>query len=136
MMSPAQSYARAYQSQSILTASPGQLVLLLFDGALRFMHQARASFALPEDTPKRLETINTSILRAQAILNELRANLNHEAGGEIATNLDRLYDYYLRRLFEANLRKQEAPLIEVEGLVRTLRDGWAEMLRSNEAKVA
>jgi len=136
MMSPAQSYARAYQSQSILTASPGQLVLLLFDGALRFMHQARASFALPEDTPKRLETINTSILRAQAILNELRANLNHEAGGEIATNLDRLYDYYLRRLFEANLRKQEAPLIEVEGLVRTLRDGWAEMLRSNEVKVA
>jgi flagellar protein FliS len=135
-MSPAQSYARAYQSQSILTASPGQLVLLLFDGALRFMHQARASFALPEDTPKRLETINTSILRAQAILNELRANLNHEAGGEIATNLDRLYDYYLRRLFEANLRKQEAPLIEVEGLVRTLRDGWAEMLRSNEVKVA
>lgn len=136
MMSPAHSYARAYQSQSILTASPGQLVLLLFDGALRFMHQARASFALPEDTPKRLETINTSILRAQAILNELRANLNHEAGGEIATNLDRLYDYYLRRLFEANLRKQEAPLIEVEGLVRTLRDGWAEMLRSTEVKVA
>ena len=91
---------------------------------------------VPEDTPKRLETINPSILRAQAILNELRANLNHEAGGEIATNLDRLYDYYLRRLFEANLRKQEAPLIEVEGLVRTLRDGWAEMLRSNEVKVA
>jgi flagellar secretion chaperone FliS len=136
MMSPAHSYARAYQSQSILTASPGQLVLLLFDGALRFMHQARASFALPEDSPKRLETINTSILRAQSILNELRANLNHEAGGEIATNLDRLYDYYLRRLFEANLRKQEAPLIEVEGLLRTLRDGWAEMLRSTEVKVA
>ncbi len=136
MMSPAHSYARAYQSQSILTASPGQLVLLLFDGALRFMHQARAGFAQPEDTPKRLETINTSILRAQAILNELRANLNHEAGGEIAQNLDRLYDYYLRRLFEANLRKQEAPLIEVEGLVRTLRDGWAEMLRSSEVKVA
>ncbi|NDC73985.1 flagellar export chaperone FliS [bacterium] len=136
MMSPAQSYARAYQSQSILTASPGQLVLLLFDGALRFMNQARASFAEPEGSPKRLETINTSILRAQAILNELQANLNHEAGGDISKNLDRLYDYYNRRLLEANMRKQEAPLIEVEALVRTLRDGWAEMLRSSEVKVA
>lgn len=136
MMTPAQSYARAYQSQSILTASPGQLVLLLFDGSLRFMNQARAAFAEPEDSIKRLETINTSILRTQAILNELRANLNHEAGGEIAKNLDRLYEYYNRRLFEANLRKQEGPLIEVEGLVRSLRDGWAEMLRSSDVKVA
>ncbi len=100
------------------------------------MNQARASFAEPEGSPKRLETINTSILRTQAILNELQANLNHEAGGEIAKNFDRLYDYYNRRLFEANMRKQEAPLIEVEALVRTLRDGWAEMLRSNEVKVA
>jgi len=128
--------ARAYQTQSILTASPGQLVLLMYDGALRFMAQARAGFALPEDNPRRIETIHTALLRAQAILNELRANLDMEAGGDIAANLDRLYDYHLRRLFECNLRKDEAPLIEVETLVRTLRDAWAEMLRSNENRVA
>ena len=128
--------ARAYQTQSILTASPGQLVLLMYDGALRFMAQARAGFAMPEENPRRIETIHTALLRAQAILNELRANLDMEAGGDIATNLDRLYDYHLRRLFECNLRKDEAPLIEVEGLVRTLRDAWAEMLRSNENRVA
>ena len=128
--------ARAYQTQSILTASPGQLVLLMYDGCLRFMAQARAGFALPEDNPRRIETIHTALLRAQAILSELRANLDMEAGGEIAANLDRLYDYHLRRLFECNLRKDEAPLIEVEGLVRTLRDAWAEMLRSNENRVA
>lgn len=133
-MYTAHPYARAYQSQSILTASPGQLVLLMYDGALRFMAQARAAFALPEDAPRRIETINTSLLRAQAILGELRSNLNFEAGGEVATNLDRLYDYHLRRLFEANLRKDEVPLIEVEGLVRTLRESWADMLHTSEAR--
>jgi flagellar protein FliS len=111
-------------------------VLLMYDGALRFMAQARAGFALPEDNPRRIETIHTALLRAQAILSELRANLDMEAGGDIAANLDRLYDYHLRRLFECNLRKDEAPLIEVETLVRTLRDAWAEMLRSNENRVA
>ncbi len=129
-------YARAYQTQSILTASPGQLVLMMYDGALRFMAQARAGFALPEDNDSRIEKINVALLRAQAILVELRANLDMNAGGEIAANLDRLYDYYLRRLQEANLRKDEKPVIEIEGLVRTLRDGWAEMLMGREAKVA
>lgn len=130
--------ARAYQAQSILTASPGQLVLLMYDGALRFMAQARVAFATPADDPRRIQNINTALLRAQAIITELRANLDMNAGGEIATNLDRLYDYYLRRLHEANLRKDEAPVAEVEGLVRTLRDGWAEMLlgRDQQQRVA
>lgn len=129
-------YARAYQTQSILTASPGQLVLLMYDGALRFMNQARAAFALPEDNLSRIQSINTALLRAQAVIAELRANLDLKAGGELAANLDRLYDYHLRRLQEANLRKDEAPLAEVERLVRSLREGWAEMLLGNEAKVA
>lgn len=135
-MISAHPYARAYQNQSILTASPGQLVLLMYDGALRFMAQARAGFALEADNPRRIESINTALLRTQAILQEMRANLNMEAGGEVAENLDRLYDYHLRRLMQSNLRKDEEPLIEVEGLVRTLRDAWAEMLRNSESRVA
>lgn len=127
------SYARTYQKQSVLTASPGQLVLMLYDGALRFMAQARESFQLAGDDPRRIEQIHTGLVRAQAILNELRANLDHAAGGEFAANLDRLYDYYVHRLQEANLRKDEAPIAEVERLVRSLRDGWAEMLRQNDA---
>jgi flagellar secretion chaperone FliS len=110
--------------------------LLMYDGALRFMHQARAGFALPEDNLQRIEIINTALLRAQAVITELRANLDPGAGGEIAANLDRLYDYHLRRLTQSNLRKDEAPLIEVEQLVHTLRDAWAEMLRTSEVRVA
>lgn len=132
---PLASYARAYQSQSILTASPGQLVLILYDGALRFLNQAKAGFHLPEDSANRIETINTGILRAEAILQELKANLDLKSGGEIAKNLDRLYDYYLRRLLQANIQKDEAPVEEVERLVRTLRDGWAEMLQQHDEKL-
>ncbi len=133
---PPHPYAKAYQTQSILTASPGQLVLLMYDGALRFIGQARAAFALPEENLSRIQTINTALLRAQAVISELRANLDFKAGGELATTLDRLYDYHLRRLQEANIRKDEAPLVEVEHLVRSLREGWAEMLLGNEIKVA
>lgn len=129
----ASGYARAYQAQAVLTASPGQLILMLYDGALRFLGHARDALQSTDESSRRIELINTNLLKAQAILAELQSNLNHEAGGDHAANLDRLYDYYLRRLFEANLRKQIAPVIEVEKLVRELRDGWAEMLRTNEA---
>jgi len=124
--------ARAYQAQSVLTASPGQLVLMLFDGALRFMNQAKDAFAGNEDNPRRIEAINTSLVRAQNILIELKATLNLQAGGDYAANLDRLYDYYLRRLFEANVKKRVEPVVEVEQLLRHLRDGWSEMLRKGE----
>ena len=121
-------YARAYQAQAVLTASPGQLILMLYDGALRFMSYAHDALEQPETNLRRIEIANTNLIKAQNILGELRACLNHEAGGSHAANLDRLYDYYLRRLMEANLKKQVKPLAEVEGLVKQLRDGWAEML--------
>lgn len=127
----AQGYARAYQAQAVLTASPGQLILMLYDGALRFLGHARDALEQPENTPRRIEQINTYLVKTQNILAELQASLNLEAGDH-AKNLDRLYDYYIRRLFEANLKKQLAPVVEVERLLRTLRDGWAEMLRNEE----
>lgn len=130
----AQGYARAYQSQSVLTASPGHLVLMLYDGALRFLGHARDALQAPEDSPRRIEIINTNLIKAQNILAELRASLNHDAGGEHSANLDRLYDYYIRRLLAANMRKDVEPVIEVETLVRSLRDGWAEMLCAHETE--
>ncbi|MBX7121611.1 MAG: flagellar export chaperone FliS [Opitutaceae bacterium] len=132
-MAPPFGYARAYQAQSILTASPGQLVLMLFDGTLRFLNVAREAFAQEEDSPRRIENINTALVRAQNIIIELRATLNLSEGGEYAANLDRLYEYYLRRLIEANIRKQVEPVIEVYQLIQQLRDGWAEMLRKEES---
>jgi flagellar protein FliS len=128
----ANGYARTYQTQSVLTASPGQLVLMLYDAALRFLAQARAALEGDKNDWHRFEVINEKIKRAQNIISELRGTLNHEASAEIAANLDRLYEYYNRRLFEANIKKEVAPLIEVEGLLSELRDGWAEMLNRRE----
>ena len=126
-------YARTYKTQSILTASPGQLVLMLYDGALRFIRIAHAALEAGVRDPRCIETIHTNILKAQNIIAELRGGLDHEAGGDLAVTLDRLYDYYTRRLFEANLKKNIIPLAEVERLLTELRNAWEEMLRSGGA---
>lgn len=128
----AQDYARAYRANSVLTASPGQLVLMLFDGALKAMAIAREAFARPPEDVRRIEVINAQLIKAQNILRELQGTLNHEAGGEFSRTMEQLYDYYLRRLMEANLRKDVEPVIEVERLLREVRDAWAEMLTKQD----
>jgi flagellar biosynthetic protein FliS len=77
-------YARTYRANAILTASPGQLVLMLYDGALKAIAIAREGFNSPVDDPRRIEVINHQLLKAQAILTELQNGLNLEAGGEFA----------------------------------------------------
>lgn len=129
----AQGYARAYQTQSVLTASPGQLVLMLYDGALKFLALAKSGFDQPEDSPRRIELINVNLQKAQNIIAELQATLNRDAGGDLAVTLDRLYDYYARRLFEANMKKKVEPVIEVERFMKELRDAWAEMLKKEDS---
>jgi flagellar protein FliS len=128
-------YARTYRANAVLTASPGQLVLMLYDGALKALALAREGFIQPADDLRRIETINTQLLKAQNILAELQGGLNLEAGGEFALTMHRLYDYHNRRLIEANMRKQVEPVIEVEGLVRELRDAWAQMLTKHDDSV-
>jgi flagellar protein FliS len=129
----ATAYARTYRSNAILTASPGQLVLMLYDGALKALALAREGFAMPEHEPRRIQIINEQLLKAQAILSELQSGLNMEVGGEFARTMHRLYDYHNRRLLEANMRKQIEPVIEVERLVRELRDAWAQMLTQQDS---
>jgi flagellar protein FliS len=125
----AQDLARVYRANSILTASPGQLVLMLYDGALNSIATAREAMHRPASDLRRFEIINKNVRKAQRIIAELRATLDFKAGGEFATVMDRLYEYYNRRLLEANLRNQVEPLVEVEGLLGEVRNAWAEMLR-------
>ncbi len=129
----AQDCARAYRANAVLTASPGQLVLMLFDGVLKSLALTRDAFGRPPEDARRFEIINQQLQKAQNIIGELQSTLNHDAGGEFATNMERLYEYYNRRLFEANLRKKVEPVIEVERLIREVREAWAEMLRNQDA---
>jgi len=125
----ASAYARVYRANSILTATPGQLVLLLFDSALASLAAAKEGFARSPSDLRRYEVINRHLRKAQRIIRELSHSLNFENGGDFAPLMHRLYDYYHRRLYEANVQKRIEPVIEVERLLGELRDAWAEMLR-------
>ena len=128
----AQDFARTYRANSILTASPGQLVLMLFDGALNALAIARAACDDTSGNPRRVEIIHTQLVKAQKIIAELQGTLNMEAGGEFARTMYGLYDYYDRRLVEANIKKQSAPIAEVERLLGEVRNAWSEMLNDKD----
>lgn len=128
----AKDYARAYRANSILTASPGQLVLMLFDGALNALAIARTACDDTSGDPRRVEIVHVQLTKAQKIIAELQGTLNLEAGGEFARTMYGLYDYYDRRLMEANLRKQSAPIAEVERLMGEVRNAWSEMLNEKD----
>jgi flagellar secretion chaperone FliS len=131
-MSSAYQFASVYQAQSVLTTNPGTLVLMLYDGVIRFLGQAIDANSLTDES-LRIQRMHTGIVKAQNIIIELRANLNFTAGGDYARNLDRLYDYHLRRLLQANIQKNVEPLEEVSRLIGELRSGWAEMLMKQSA---
>lgn len=121
---------KSYMQVATATASPGQLVLMLYDGAIRYLEGALHGFQL-EDPAESNSTINLNIQRAQAILDELNAALNMGAGGEFAERLRALYSYLDRRLFESNLRKDTEGIEETIGRLAILRDAWREMLSGN-----
>ena len=118
---------QSYRQVATRTASPGQLVLMLYEGAIRFLERAQAGFQL-EDPVEFNTTINDNILRAQDIIRELDFSLNVEQGGELAIQLRRLYDYFDRVLLEANLRKDPTGIGEVIKRITVLRDAWETML--------
>ena len=125
---------QSYRQVATQTASPGQLVLLLYNGIIRFLEQARAGFAF--DDPKEFnETINNNLQRAQAIINEMNQSLNMAEGGEFAQRMRGLYDYFDRLLQESNLAKTEPGILEVIKHVTVLRDAWAEMLQRGAGAV-
>lgn len=118
----------SYRKIATQTATPGQLVLMLYDGAIGFLEKALAGFG-QADPLLFNQTINNNILRAQAIIHQMNAHLNMQRGGEAAANFRRLYNYLYRRLHEANRGKKQEPIEESLRHLRVLRDSWAEMLR-------
>jgi flagellar protein FliS len=124
-----------YQMQSVTTAGPAQLVLMLFDRALVAIARARHSSGADDRAPV-LETVNHELQRAQDIVSELQVALDREQGGEIAANLHALYDFCLDRLVDANISKDVAGLEPVERTLQGLRDAWDEACCGVPAGVA
>lgn len=111
-----------YRQNAILTATPEELTLMLYNGLIKFIMIAQK--AIEE---KDVQKAHDSIIRAQDILNEFKATLDMRY--EISHNLNLLYDYFLDRLIEANIRKDISILEEVLRFVRELRDTWAQAMR-------
>lgn len=112
-----------YRVTQVKTANQGKLILLLYDGAIRFLREADA--ALPG---KKYDVVNQKIIRTQDILTELMVSLNMKAG-EISNNLYRIYDYLNRRLIEANVKKDAAILHEVIQHLVDLRAVWEDVVK-------
>jgi flagellar secretion chaperone FliS len=118
---------KSYRQVATKTAPPGQLVLMLYDGALRSLERALAGFA-HEDPAEFNMTVHNNLQRALDIIRELNLALNMEKGGQFASTLRRLYDYFDRRIWESNVHKKRDGIEEVIRHLTVLRDAWATML--------
>lgn len=116
------SFIDQYRKSAVTTASPLQLVIMLYDGALRFMEAGKHGMRLNDRFGQ-----NESLKKAQRILTELMATLDTEKGGEVAKSLFSLYSYAHSRLVDANLEDDPAPIDESIEIVSTLRESWVEL---------
>jgi flagellar secretion chaperone FliS len=113
------------------TAGPGELVVMLYKGATRFL-----ASAIEAVEAKNIQAASNSFLRAQAIITELSQTLDLKQGGELAQNLWRIYEYMNYRLVDANLRKDAAPAREVDRLLREMLPAWEQVARETAAAPA
>ena len=122
-----------YRNQSVLTAGPGELVLMLYDGCLKQIRMAR--LAISEDMN---EARHTALVKAQSIITELMATLDFDY--EISSSLYSLYDYFQSELVAANIEKKPEHLDNVESMMSDLRNTWEQVIKqqktgNNEASV-
>lgn len=118
---------QAYQNNSVNTATPGELTLMLYNGALKFLKQTKTSIS-----EQKWEKAHEFNMRVQNIIQELIITLDRSY--PIAEQLLSLYQYMQSRMVEANIKKETAILDEVEGLLTQFRDTWKQAMILNKAQ--
>jgi flagellar secretion chaperone FliS len=118
---------QSYQQNSVNTASPGELTLMLYNGCLKFIMLGKKAIEAGN-----IEVKNTNIIKAQTIIRELMVTLNMDA--DVSKDMMSLYDFMNRRLIEANMKNDVSALEEVEGLVTEFRNMWKEVIQINRKK--
>ena len=119
---PAQNPYEQYQRNKVLTATPSEVTLMGYEGAIKFCNIAIMAIENNET-----EKAHINIMKTQRIIEEFRNTLDRQY--EVAEDFDRIYVYVLRRLFDANVKKDKEILEEVNGHLRSLRDTWKEVMR-------
>ena len=108
-----------YKQNTVMTQSPGDLIVMLYDGAVRFLKMAAKAL---ED--KDFEAFGNNVIRALEIVDELDVSLDMDAGGEIAENLRSLYCFMRRHLHHAHVKKDPQMIQEVISILDDLNEGW------------
>lgn len=119
-----------YQRMQTETATPGELVVMLYQGAIRFLNKSKESFGRQD-----IEGAHANLVRAQNIVIELMSSLDLSSGS-LAKNLFALYDFMYRRLVEANCKKDYRAIDEVLRLLRELLPAWEQAATSATAPSA
>jgi flagellar protein FliS len=128
MMAMANPYER-YRQQGVMTASPVELIVMLYDGCIKNLKLAR--IAIQE---KKYDTSNTHLQKAQEIIAELISSLDLHF--PIAADLMKIYDFILRQIVEINVSKDETAIGGIVGLLSTLKDAWSQVARMNRNAVS
>ncbi len=113
-----------YANNKIMTASKGELTLMLYDGAIKFCNQA-----IQAVDARNIQNAHTNIIKVERIIQEFQSTLNHRY--PVAKDFDNVYQYLLRQLQQANFKKDKAILEAVLRHLRTMRDAWKEVMRRN-----
>lgn len=116
--------AQSYLEMKVKTASPIQLVVMLYDKAIVCLNTA---IDLIDKKSIKFDIVNNNIIRAQDIVSELMLSLDFEQGGEIAQNLFAIYDYCMKQMIDGNIKKDSKMLKDVVKILSELRSAWAEL---------
>lgn len=126
-MAPANAYAQ-YNNNKVMAASPAELTLMLYDGAIKFCNIAEAAIE-KNDSDK----AHTNIVKVERIIEYLRSTL--DMSYPVAQDFENMYSYIDRRLVEANMRKDLEILQEINSHLHAIRDNWIEVMKKNGLKV-
>jgi flagellar protein FliS len=127
----------AYRETRVKTASQGQLIIMLYDEAVRQLDMGLDLLGkhLPaKKDPGKIEQISKAILKTQEIITELMVSLDFDQGGEIAKNLFSLYTWFNHELLEANIHQDLKQITVIRGMICELRDAWSEIIAKNTAE--
>ena len=126
-----------YRETRVKTASQGQLIIMLYEEAVKYLDRGLELLSLntgEKKYPGNIEKISKSILKAQEIITELTVSLDFEQGGEIAKNLFSLYTWFNKELLEANIHQDMRRVTAVRNQLNELRSAWAEIAAKNSSE--
>ena len=129
--------SNTYKETKVTTASQGQLILMLYDEAIRQLNIAIELLEAKKtnwESYDKIEPVSKAVMKAEEIITELLVSLDFEQGGEISKNLFSLYTWFNRELLEANIAQDDERMIVVRNMLAELREAWDEIIKKHKSE--